>query len=395
MTDDGTTGGPAATGPPMANTASLPTHGTEELGVGAIALTPRIFWRIFAGGWFVFWAMYSSVGLMTGSGLGMAMAMAFGNTLAPGVPAWVLARQRRTFLQPRGSVRRFIAHKAWVGLGFAVATAVLGSSYYGLTPIEHPAEFPQGFWAGVTLWLFDGLFLYTLFVGFLMWADSLDRMQESRAFAARQAVLRAQAEAKALRAQFSPHFVFNTLHSLMLLVRADPSTAEQAIEDVAELIRYASTLQRQQIDRVTLSKEIEFARRFIALEKLRLEDRLSVEWEIEDGLSDVFVPAFSLQTLLENSIKHGIAPKPSGGSILIRATSSGGVLELLVEDDGVGADPAQVGANGGSGLHLLEGRLAHIYHGDASLAWKTRVDGGFGATVRVPLQRVEDEAGDE
>lgn len=202
-----------------------------------------------------------------------------------------------------------------------------------------------------------------------------------------EAVLRAKAEAKALRAQFNPHFVFNTLHSLMLLVRADPETAERAIEDVAELIRYASTLQRRGVDQVPLSKELEFARRYVALEKLRLADRLRVEWIVEDGLDDAVVPAFSLQTLLENAIKHGISPRPRGGCVRIRAAQRNGGLLLAVEDDGAGSDPGVVGTADGRGLHLLEQRIAAVYGGDAALSWKTALDEGFTATVRLPLRR--------
>jgi len=232
----------------------------------------------------------------------------------------------------------------------------------------------------------NGAFLYTILAGFLMWAESIRRVHESMSVAAREATLRAQAEAKALRAQFNPHFVFNTLHSLMLLVRADPAAAERAIEDVATLIRHASVLQRQDVDLVPLDKELEVARRYLALERLRLEDRLKVVWTVEMDPADATVPPFALQTLVENAIKHGLEPRAEGGTVSIRAAVDGESLVLTVSDDGEGADPEAVAGAVNHGLHLLGRRLESLYGDKASLSWRTAPGEGFTATVRLPVQ---------
>jgi len=230
------------------------------------------------------------------------------------------------------------------------------------------------------------LFLYAILDGFLMWAESIQRVHESRALAAREAMLRAQAEAKSLRAQFNPHFVFNTLHSLMLLVRADPATAERAIEDVAELIRYASVLQRRDVDLVPLAKELEVARRYVALEKLRLEERLRVVWEVEVEPGSVMVPAFALQTLLDNAVRHGLETRPEGGTVRVGAAAHDHLLTLTVADDGQGARPEVVAMASGHGLQLLARRLAALYGDAASVSWTTSPGEGFTATVRFPLR---------
>ena len=201
-------------------------------------------------------------------------------------------------------------------------------------------------------------------------------------------MLRAEAEAKAVRAQFNPHFVFNTLHSLMLLVRADPGTAERAIEDVAALIRYAAVLERRDLDSVPLGQELEIARRYLGLESLRLSERMNVAWEIDPDLETVAVPPFSLQTLLENAIKHGIAPKEEGGRIRIRIREEEGVLAIEVEDDGLGAAPETVRAAEGKGLNLLGRRVATLFGDAASLTWKTSPRKGFSALLRVPISRL-------
>jgi signal transduction histidine kinase len=352
-------------------------------------LTPRAFWGIFVSAWALYGGLFYSVALTQGEGVGLALLGSLGAVIGPGVPALYLALNRRKLLRPARSAARFMAHKVLVGLGFTVAACTITASYVYLTPVSPFGELGPRPAAIAASWGINALFLYALLLGFLMWADSFERIEESRMLAAREAMLRAQAEAKAIRAQFNPHFVFNTLHSLMLLVRADPDTAERAIEDVAELIRYASTLQKREIDQVTMAKELEFARRYVALESLRLGDRLAVEWRVEPELEGILVPAFSLQTLLENAIKHGIAPKPEGGTVRIRASRTGEQVELSVEDDGLGAHSADVGANGGSGLRLLSQRLG-VVHGDgASLEWSTEPGSGFSAVVRVPAREAD------
>jgi sensor histidine kinase YesM len=218
----------------------------------------------------------------------------------------------------------------------------------------------------------------------MMWSESLRRVQESQALVARESVLRAEAEAKAVRAQFNPHFVFNTLHSLMLLVRADPSAAERAIEDVASLIRYASVLERREQDVVTLGEELEIAKRYIGLESLRLEDRLRVTWEVDPDLDEVPVPPFCLQTLLENAIKHGISPKEAGGTIRVEITRRSGRLIIAVKDNGLGAKADEVQKAEGKGLSLLQRRVETLFGETSSLTWETSPGGGFSAVLSLP-----------
>lgn len=355
-------------------------------------LTTRQFWGIFSSAWLAYAVLLSGAYLLQGERLGEVLMATAVNVTPLVLPATFLAARRRRFLEPHATLGRDIAHKIAGGLGYALSVASIGGILVWLLPQRPTSELGGRPIAIFAVLMMLGLFMYAIVLGFLVWADSLERVHESRALAAREAVLRAQAEAKALRAQFNPHFVFNTLHSLMLLVRKEPERAERAIEDVAALIRYASTLQRQEIDQVSLGKEVAFAERYLALEKLRLADRLEVVREIDDGLDDVLVPAFSLQTLLENSIRHGISPKPEGGRVRIRATARDGALDMVVEDDGLGADPARVGDTGGSGLHLLRQRLAVVYGGAATLDWRTARGEGFTAALRLPLRRAPEPA---
>jgi len=350
--------------------------------------TRRSFWTAFAAGWGAYYLLIVGVEIaVLGTDLARTMGLAFLNALPLIVGTAIVGLNRRRLLKPEWSFWKTLGvHKA-VGLGFALTTAsvlLVVSEMTGWVPDEMSGWPTLGRFA---YWTVIVLFMYVVFFGFLVWSESIRRVQEMNAAAAREAVLRAEAEAKAVRAQFNPHFVFNTLHSLMLLVRADPDAAERAIEDVATLIRYASIVQRNDIDAVPLTKELEVARRYVALEQLRLQERLHVRWDIGVDPDELTVPAFALQTLVENAIKHGIEPCPKGGTVSVEVRRRGERLEATVRDDGVGADPKSVEATPGHGLGLLRQRLESRYGALGELDWTTAEGAGFTATIRLPSER--------
>lgn len=336
-------------------------------------------------GWLVYFGINVSFVLMESEPLGRTLGFALLNTLPPMVTAAVVAANRHRLLRPEWPVRRVLAAQVGVCLVFALVSALLLLGTVELLNLDVPEFRSLAFGERLFRTTIASVFLYVVFAGLMMWAESATRMRESHAIAAHEAVLRAEAEAKAVRAQFNPHFVFNTLHSLMLLVRADPAAAERAIEDVATLIRYASVVQRRDLDAVPLSKEVEVARRYVALEQLRLEERLRVSWAIDVDAARVTIPAFALQTLVENAIRHGIEPSESGGRVEITAREKDDVLEITVRDDGVGA-PAMLEAKDGHGLGLLRQRLANRYGDRGRLVWTTAEGDGFVAELRLPVE---------
>ncbi len=341
----------------------------------------RSFWILFSAGWTV----YAGLMIFTGVLEGEAVLPRFATAVPPSAFSIIIAANRRRFLRPDWLLWKTVGVHLGIGMGYAVLssmgtvglTVVLGASESALG-----GEDPR---LAIFFFSFYYFLIYAVLAGFMMWSESLTRVQESQALAARESVLRAEAEAKAVRAQFNPHFVFNTLHSLMLLVRADPTAAERAIEDVASLIRYAAVLERRDQDVVTLGEELEIARRYIGLETLRLADRLKMVWEIDPDLEQIAVPPFSLQTLLENAIKHGISPKEAGGSIRVRVSGALDRLTIAVEDDGMGADPVEVDKAEGRGLSLLQRRVATLFGETASLTWETSPDQGFSAVLSLPM----------
>jgi len=174
----------------------------------------------------------------------------------------------------------------------------------------------------------------------------------------------------------------------MGLVRRDPAVAEAALEQLGDLLRYSLRIQREGLDEVTLRDEWAFVQSYLDLERLRLEDRLRVTFEAGSETLDCIVPSFALQTLVENSIRHAIAPRAAGGSLAISARRVEDRLIIRVEDNGPGG-AAPPGGNHGVGLRLLRERLAALYGVRARLDLETAPD-GVGAVLDLPARHVQE-----
>ncbi len=182
------------------------------------------------------------------------------------------------------------------------------------------------------------------------------RSAELQIRAVRAEAARSQAELAALRTQLNPHFLFNTLHSLMALVRTDANTAEEAIERFALMLRYVLQSQNEKqtiATDVTFADEWNFVQNYLELERLRLGERLKLTTEIEPAALTYHLPAFSLQPIVENAVKHAIAPRARGGQIRITAHSDKDNLVIEVSDDGTGKSNGNAPNNNGLGLRLV------------------------------------------
>jgi sensor histidine kinase YesM len=217
------------------------------------------------------------------------------------------------------------------------------------------------------------------------------RLREEEANAARAEALRARAEIAALRAQLNPHFLFNTLHSVLGLVRRDPALAEAALEKLGDLLRYATRVHRHGVDWIALHDERDFADTYLDLEAIRLGDRLRVVRHVDEPALNQLIPTFSLQPLVENAVRHGIAPRAEGGEIAIdaRLEPDGRRLRLQVRNDGNGSAPAD-NDEGGLGLRVLRDRLEALYRGTASMTAGPTPDGGYLVVLTLPVNENED-----
>lgn len=165
----------------------------------------------------------------------------------------------------------------------------------------------------------------------------------------------AQARINALQARIRPHFLFNTLNTIAALVPDRPDAAETAIENLSDLFRGSL---READTPVPLEQETELVAKYLAIEALRLGDRLRVEWDLDGWPEAIRVPPFSLQLLVENAVQHGIQPRPDGGVITIAAARHGGTCRLEVTNP---AAPSSAESSGGMALDNLRQRLALIY----------------------------------
>ena len=197
----------------------------------------------------------------------------------------------------------------------------------------------------------------------------------------------------ALQAQVNPHFLFNTLNTVIVLVRDnDRQAAVRIIEQLSEMLR--TTLSSHRANEVPLGEELELVRLYVAIEEARFSDRLRPEFRIGGALLSAAVPSFALQHLVENAIRHGIAKRADAGRLIIAARRDGEMLELSVTDDGVGIGTGLV-ISQGHGIENTRERLQALYGGIASLVVTGSSEGGSIATLRVPYRELVPESGRE
>ena len=234
---------------------------------------------------------------------------------------------------------------------------------------------------GLGLYLVTGLWLYLVVAGVAYANRAAQRGAQLEAMAAR-------AQLDTLRAQLHPHFLFNALHTVVQLIPIDPRGAVHAAERLAAALR--TTIEEQR-DLVSLAEEWAFVENYLAIEAIRFGARLVVETRIAEGAHAALLPAFALQTLVENAVRHGAAPRTAPTRIAIAAELAGATLLVRVEDDGAGADTGAVATGSGTGLRRLRERLRWLYGDAARLELVSSPGRGFTATLHAP----QTDAGDE
>jgi LytS/YehU family sensor histidine kinase len=203
---------------------------------------------------------------------------------------------------------------------------------------------------------------------------------QSRASQMRQLTTATQLEA--LQRQIEPHFLFNTLATIKRLGRTDPQEGRRLLSRLLEFI--AATLAAGGVAETTLGQELDLAKAYLDVCRARMGARLEVIWRFDPELRDRPFPSLMLGTLLENAIKHGLSPLEAGGAIAVSAVADGKMLEVIVQDTGVGV-AAQSGA--GIGLANLVARLRLLYGAQASFSIEPGAQGGVRATIRTPDAR--------
>jgi sensor histidine kinase YesM len=198
----------------------------------------------------------------------------------------------------------------------------------------------------------------------------------------------AQARLGALKAQLQPHFLFNTLNAIVVLVRQQKGKqAEETLARFSDLLR--AVLADMESQEVTLARELEYLRLYLSIEQLRFSDRLRVDIDVAPELLDAAVPHMGLQPIVENAIRHGIGMRATPGVIAIRAERVGDALHVTVRDDGPGFGGGEKGGMG-LGLANTRARLRQLYGTTAEVRTEPGAGGGAQVTLVVPFHLVED-----
>jgi two-component system, LytTR family, sensor kinase len=267
---------------------------------------------------------------------------------------------------------------AWTSLGVLIAVFL----------IRNPQREP--FLRYYASWILTNLpwsvFLYFAVLGSIFAFSYYREAREREAQQARLAAQLAEAKLGALRMQLNPHFLFNSLNAITVLVR------DQNTIDAARMLELLSGILRQVLKsdnrkEVTLDRELQFTERYLAIEQVRFSDRLQLRWSIDPAAREALVPEFILQPLVENAVRHGIAKRAESGLIEVMAARSDGNLVLSVHDNGPGYYPK---SDSGVGLANTRARLETLFGEAASVEARNADEGGAMVTVSFPLRPLSD-----
>jgi sensor histidine kinase YesM len=285
--------------------------------------------------------------------------------IMPRVAMWV---------HPMPPLRRWSIYISTLVLGGLAGAALgtLGISLLGIVPSVHLGrQFIGSSLIAVTFTLVIGVasYLFESLKG--RYERTTLELRNQQLQHERALKLAAEAQFSSLQSRLQPHFLFNTINSVLSLIRDDPAAAEAMLQRLSRLLRFA--LDTQQRAAVPLREEIRLVSDYLEIEQARFGPRLRFDLQVDSALNDLEVPPFSIQTLVENAMKYAIATRREGGRIMVRAARDNALLSVEVLDDGPGF--ASSGLKAGHGLDTLAQRLASL-HGDAGRLEILPADGG-------------------
>jgi signal transduction histidine kinase len=355
---------------------------------------PLFKWGLIAAGWTLFGLFFASEVIISRAYDGRPLKL--GETLA----AWLICAYIWLGLTPLVLylARRFpLERKRWrtnllIQLAASVAIAllqlatyVLVASWAGLQIGKQPYfEAFRGIFVGD--FHFD-LLTYWALIGLSHALDYYRKYRERELRAAQLETTLAQAKLDALRMQLHPHFLFNTLNSISVLMAEDVKQARRMLTRLSDLLRVS--LENQGAHEVTLKEELEFLESYLEIEQTRFQDRLTVRMEVDPKALDARVPYLILQPLVENAIRHGIAPRAAPGLIEIRARRENGMVELSVHDNGAGLCGARPeNLMKGIGLANTRARLEQLYGSSHSFELQDGDGQGLTVLITIPFSNV-------
>ena len=358
-------------------------------------------WLLFFGGWTLFGFFFACQNIINNIYYGRPVGV--GQTLA----SWLSCAYLWMLLTPFviHLAQRFPLEKNHIRRSFFVhlAIGVLLSLFQLIVYTFVRKLLPGGLSGTLTSWqsfqnlliatFHENILIYWSLLGLAQAANYYRRFRERERRAAQLELETAQLETQltraqldALKMQLHPHFLFNTLNSISVLMQEDTTAANQMLMRLSDLLRL--TLKNTARREVSLKQELDFLASYLEIERTRFQDRLRVEIKAEAATLDASVPNLILQPLVENCIRHAVAPKAAPSTIEIRAARRNGRLELVVRDDGAGLTETNNNPQG-IGLANTRERLAKSYGADHRFELAPAAGGGLEVKISIPFQIAE------
>jgi hypothetical protein len=308
-----------------------------------------------------------------------------GLSVAMGVIAWCGTGLLGTHLLARCADRRRWQTIPQLVLPFAVGTFILAAAMsaaraaVGTLGFHEPFQ-PTHNWVMLAHYV-QGVLVLSVWCAVVLTTNEVNRRRSAEMEALRLALIAQTAQFRALRSQLNPHFLFNCLNSLRELVDEDRNRAKQVIDLLSALLRY--TLRADRVETVSLKEELEAVEDYLALEKVRFEERLRTRFEIDPQSLEAKLPPMLLQTLAENGVKHGIARMPAGGELAIVTELLDGNLRVEITNTGTLSDATE--HSSAVGLDNARERLRLMYGDGASVTLTAAEECKVRAEVMIPL----------
>jgi two-component system, LytTR family, sensor kinase len=258
---------------------------------------------------------------------------------------------------------------------------------YRITDPGAPRPLPT-FTGSVVSMSLTGVLTYWLVVGLYQSIHFYHAAMERQTRAAQLETQLSHAELENLKSQLHPHFLFNSLHTIGVLMQEDVDAASHLLVSLGDLLRMA--LERRE-NEITLQSELEFVSKYLEIEQTRFHDRLKVHMEVPPDLLGIYVPSLALQPLVENAIKHGISVDSAAGRLEIAAQRNNGRVSLHVRDDGPGPSSGSR-LRFGVGLNNVQSRLKQLYGEESSLELTGAEGRGCEAIITIPLRSSHEDA---
>ena len=354
--------------------------------IASLMRRPHIKWGLLFGFWTIVglvFVIYNTL-LFLSAGVSISAEMIIWTLV--GQYFWVLLTPLVVYLAHRYPFGRTVWKQRLTGhIGFAILLVVLSSFIFAAMQWGY-AVF-SGNEAFVFSSVFSGILFRSFFIDVFIYMILL-AVVHAYEYNSRSAILQtqlAQAQLQALRMQLNPHFLFNTLHAISSLMDVDVKDARRMMANLSELLRYS--LDNEGELQVPLEEELAFLQRYLKIEQARFQDRLTVSIDVDDQARDALVPNLILQPLVENAIKHGIAPYAAAGTVEIRARRVENQIEIQIRDNGPGLQESTQKIRNGIGLTNTRQRLDQLYGSGYTFDLQNGEKGGLTVNLVVPYQK--------